>query len=175
MQNSVQNIDVSKIYNGELTEIPFEFEINPEGTEDMDLVFTAPAKVKGRVYEKAHGKNRAESYIELGFEIKSEFTTHCARCFEDVSSGYGCTKVYGVTKKLNTDSDEYIEAPGGVLDVYELAESVFYLELPTIVLCKEDCEGLCPVCGANQNIAKCTCKKNIGANTLKDLEKLLDK
>lgn len=175
MQNSICSIDVSKIYNGELTEIPFEFEIAPEGTEDLDITFVCPATVKGRVYEKARGKNRAESYIELEFTVTSRFETHCARCFEDISADYVCEKVYGVTKKLNTDSDEYIEAPGGVLDVYELAESVFYLELPSRMLCKEDCEGLCPVCGVNQNIAKCTCKKNIGANTLKDLEKLLDK
>lgn len=174
MQNRIQNIDVSKIYNGELTEIPFEFDIEPQGLEDMDLYFDAPARVTGRVYEKARGRNTAESYIELEFKITSAFRTHCARCFEEVAESYVCEKTYGVTKKLNTDSDEYVEAAGG-LDVYELAQSVFYLELPTIVLCKEDCKGLCVVCGANQNHTKCSCKKNIGANTLKDLEKLLDK
>lgn len=175
MQNNVQKIDVSKIYNGELSEIPFEFEIHPENLEDMDLFFAEPVGVCGRAYEKAKGKNRAESYVELEFRITGDFVTHCARCFDEVSEKLSCERVYGITKRLNTDSDEYIEVPDGFLDVFELAESVFYLELPSKVLCKDDCLGLCPVCGANQNITKCTCKKNIGANTLKDLEKLLDK
>lgn len=175
MQNGIQKIDVSKIYNGEFAEIPFSFEIVPEGLENMDILFSSPVTVSGRVYEKAKGKNRAESYVELEFEINGRFGTHCARCFEDVSSDFHCERVCGITKKLNTDSDEYIEVPDGFLDVYELAESVFYLELPSKVLCSDDCLGLCPVCGANQNTAKCSCKKNIGANTLKDLEKLLDK
>ena len=61
MQNTFKKIDVSKIYNGELSEIPFEFEIEPEDTEALDLIFAENVKVKGRVYEKAHGKNRAES------------------------------------------------------------------------------------------------------------------
>lgn len=174
-QNTFKKIDVSKIYNGELAEIPFEFEIEPEDTqESLDLEFLETAKVKGRVYEKAHGKNRAESYVELEFEISGKFRTHCARCACDLTEDFHCSRVYGVSKKLMNDSDEYIEVPDGLLDIYELASSVFYLELPTKVLCKEDCKGLCIVCGGNLNETKCNCKRNIGANTLEDLKKLLD-
>ncbi len=173
-QNTFNKIDVSKIYNGELAEIPFEFEIEPEDTESLDITFPENVKVKGRVYEKAHGKNRAESYVELEFEISGKFETHCARCACDLTEDFHCSRVYGVSKKLMNDSDEYIEVPDGLLDIYELASSVFYLELPAKVLCKEDCEGLCVVCGGNLNQTKCNCKRNIGANTLEDLKKLLD-
>ncbi len=174
-QNTIQNIDVSKIYNGEVSEIPFSFELIPEDTENLDLVFKEPVKVTGKVYEKAHGKNRAESYVELVFEINGKFDTHCARCACDITEDFHVDRVYGITKKLMTDSDEFIEVPKGVLDVYELAESVFYLELPSKVLCSEDCKGLCPVCGCDLNKKSCSCKKNIGANTLEELKKLLDK
>ena len=32
------------------------------------------------------------------------------------------------------------------------------LELPTKVLCKEDCKGLCPKCGKDLNLGSCDCK-----------------
>ncbi len=35
-----------------------------------------------------------------------------------------------------------------------IAESIL-TEIPSKVLCKEDCKGLCPVCGANWNYEKC--------------------
>lgn len=65
--NVMQLIDVSKIYNGETTQIDFEFEIQPEDTDILDLAFHKPVKVTGKVYEKARGKDRAESYVELVF------------------------------------------------------------------------------------------------------------
>lgn len=175
MQNNTKKIDVSKIYNGEVTEIPFEFDIVPENTELLDLEFKKPVKVSGRVYEKAHGKNKAESYVELVFDVEGEFNTHCARCAKELCESFKYSKVYGLSKKLASESDEFIEVPDGLLDIQELAESVFYLELPSRVLCKEDCKGLCVVCGIDLNENDCSCKRNIGANTLEDLKKLLDK
>jgi uncharacterized protein len=35
-----------------------------------------------------------------------------------------------------------------------IGESIL-TEIPSKVLCKEDCEGLCPICGANWNYEKC--------------------
>lgn len=172
---SAQKIDVSKIYNGETKEIPFSFNLSPADTESMDLFFPEPVNVSGRVYEKARGKNNAESYVELEFSIKGFFETHCARCSCDLKREFCFDRVYGISKKLINDSDEYIEVPDGLLDIEELAESVFYLELPTKVLCKDDCKGLCPVCGCDLNYKECGCKRNIGANTLEELKKLLDK
>ena len=170
----ISKIDVSKIYNGVLSEIPFEFEIVPDDTESLDLLFEKNVKVAGKVYEKAHGKDKAESYVELAFSIDGEYTTHCARCATELLEKFHTSRVYGISKKLTDDSDKYIEVPDGLLDIYELAESVFYLELPSKVLCKEDCKGLCPTCGCDRNVSECKCKKNIYANTLEDLKKLLD-
>ena len=59
--NQIPKIDVSRIYNGEVTEIPFDFTFIPEETEKNDLLFDAPVRVVGRVYEKAHGRGKTES------------------------------------------------------------------------------------------------------------------
>jgi uncharacterized protein len=43
------------------------------------------------------------------------------------------------------------------LDVARLVENEATLALPMKPLCRADCRGLCPACGANRNVAPCTC------------------
>ena len=44
------------------------------------------------------------------------------------------------------------------IDLNELLREQFYLALPMKPLCREDCQGLCPVCGINRNTATCGCE-----------------
>jgi uncharacterized protein len=46
----------------------------------------------------------------------------------------------------------YVEA--GVLDVRGWARDALALAIPTQILCRDDCAGLCPVCGADLNEAR---------------------
>ena len=43
-----------------------------------------------------------------------------------------------------------------------LAWEEFSLTLPVHPLCRDDCKGLCPVCGNNKNTDTCSCKKEQG-------------
>ena len=43
------------------------------------------------------------------------------------------------------------------IDVNELLREQFYLALPMKPLCRDDCAGLCPVCGVNRNVTACAC------------------
>jgi uncharacterized protein len=45
-----------------------------------------------------------------------------------------------------------------VLDLGEIIREQFFLALPMKPLCREDCEGLCPVCGGNRNRDSCACR-----------------
>ena len=56
-------------------------------------------------------------------------------------------------------SDEYQELPideAGKLSVKELACEELVMEIPTVLLCSADCQGLCHVCG-KPKAAGCTC------------------
>ena len=44
----------------------------------------------------------------------------------------------------------------GVIDLGELLHEQFYLTLPMKPLCREDCKGLCPVCGNDLNVEACS-------------------
>ena len=44
------------------------------------------------------------------------------------------------------------------IDLGEIVREQFYLALPMKPLCREDCQGLCPMCGINRNRETCTCE-----------------
>jgi uncharacterized protein len=44
------------------------------------------------------------------------------------------------------------------IDLAEVVREQLYLALPMKPLCREDCKGLCPVCGVNRNRETCTCQ-----------------
>ena len=65
------------------------------------------------------------------------------------------------------------EAVDDLLDVTELLRDVLIAGQPMKNLCKADCKGLCPKCGANLNEGDCGCEKFIvdpRLATLKDFK-----
>jgi uncharacterized protein len=46
-----------------------------------------------------------------------------------------------------------------VLDVAALVREQCYLAMPMKPLCRPDCQGMCPQCGANLNVTTCACDR----------------
>ncbi len=49
---------------------------------------------------------------------------------------------------------------GETIDLDELVKEELFLAVPDHILCSENCKGICPTCGADQNAADCSCDKN---------------
>ena len=49
-----------------------------------------------------------------------------------------------------------------ILDLREVTRQWVLVNLPARVLCRPDCAGLCPVCGADRNTEPCDCDKQSG-------------
>ncbi len=54
-------------------------------------------------------------------------------------------------------ADDTYPLAGDTLDLLPLARDAILLELPLAPLCRPDCAGLCPTCGADRNQARCEC------------------
>jgi uncharacterized protein len=48
---------------------------------------------------------------------------------------------------------------GEEIDVDEIIQEQLYLSIPIKSLCREECLGLCPMCGHNLNNGDCQCKR----------------
>ncbi|MBI5178330.1 MAG: DUF177 domain-containing protein [Nitrospinae bacterium] len=64
---------------------------------------------------------------------------------------------------------------GKHLDLYPVIRDQLYLALPIKPLCREDCKGLCPKCGADRNVTTCGCTVESHDSRLAVLQKLKGK
>lgn len=80
----------------------------------------------------------------------------CSRCLTPVSVDRNETlsEVYGTEAELPEDVLPY---NGEYIDLTETIRETLILSEPMRVLCRPDCKGLCPQCGANLNEGPCSC------------------
>ena len=57
---------------------------------------------------------------------------------------------------------EYENAFGKTIDLTEQIREDILLDFPQHFLCQDDCQGLCPKCGANLNDGPCGCPQDTG-------------
>jgi uncharacterized protein len=83
----------------------------------------------------------------------------CRRCLTDLS-GTAVAVVDELYQIEPLDPDAYL-IEDGQLDLAPLVREVVLLELDTERLCREDCAGLCPVCGVDRNTTDCSCDTSV--------------
>jgi len=124
---------------------------------------------------------RVVSPVELSFDIhkdkdrfrlvgdvRAQLELDCSRCLEPFLLPVEATfdLRYLPASAMSTEperevADEDLDLSyyrDDQIDLNELLREQFYLALPMKPLCREDCRGLCPQCGANLNTAPCTCE-----------------
>ena len=60
---------------------------------------------------------------------------------------------------VEDEDEETYPLRGELLDLQPLVRDALLLELPMAPLCRDDCRGLCPVCGADLNEGPCACDR----------------
>jgi len=103
----------------------------------------------------------------------------CARCLEDcrstVEAPLGLVVLVGDRASGEEEQDGLLRVSAGAssADLTDEIRGGLLLRLPLKPLCREDCKGLCPGCGANLNQGKCGCRGEEGDSrwgALKDLK-----
>ena len=105
--------------------------------------------------------NIGKSKIHIAGETKMNLLIPCDRCLNDVSVEFPI-KIDVVIDRTTEDDDEkewndILLTEGKMLEVDMLVYDEIAAHFPMKVLCKEDCKGICPVCGCNQNETTCDC------------------
>ena len=83
----------------------------------------------------------------------------CRRCLAD-AEGTLRADVREVFEE-DFDPDQTYPLRGDRLDLEPLARDTVLLELPLAPLCRADCAGICPTCGADRNVAPCDCESAV--------------
>lgn len=95
-----------------------------------------------------------------------KFVIPCDRCLDDVEVDMDIciSKTFDMQKEVFTEEDGESEEARFVteqqeLDVWSLINDEINLLWPAKVLCRDDCKGLCKVCGHNLNVSDCGCDR----------------
>lgn len=86
----------------------------------------------------------------------------CDRCLEPVKTDFHLEISKSVNMKLSEEDrikelDESNFIIGCSLDVDILVYNEILVSWPMKILCREDCKGICNICGANLNQGSCGC------------------
>ncbi|MDR1038251.1 MAG: DUF177 domain-containing protein [Deltaproteobacteria bacterium] len=114
--------------------------------------------MRGRLDLSLAGRRLA---IKGTFAVKTEMI--CSRCLSSFIGKVGdvideVVELSGTVRgQKMEDPDPFITVKDGVFDLAPLLAELFWLSWPVRALCRNDCKGLCPGCGANMNDGPCLC------------------
>lgn len=105
--------------------------------------------------------SRATQGLLFDAHLQGFTDLECARCLETFNATLVTNFTELFTFPSHADSNTELVLPeNGVVDLTQIVSEYFLLEIPINPICKEDCKGLCPVCGINLNKHSCKHETN---------------
>lgn len=116
------------------------------------------------------GEDRLAHGSEIALDLSCESTTDavvvsgvvtvrtrgaCRRCLRDVE-GELTIGVHETYQETRTDPDAF-PIENDQIDLRPMIRESVLLDVPGAPLCRPDCPGLCPVCGADLSTESCSC------------------
>ena len=136
---------------------PDEFSLEEEHARLREL-----PKVTGRI-------SRIDQGVLIDGQISAVAELDCDRCLKSVgvpvetkfNVSYVTPAVYESAHEAELqDQDLGLSIfDGETIDVDELVREQLLLALPARALCRDECKGLCPICGKDRNLDSCECQE----------------
>ncbi|MDO5300963.1 MAG: DUF177 domain-containing protein [Tissierellia bacterium] len=133
---------LSQEFEGQLT-----LEESPFKVKDLDI--SGPIDYQMTVY-------KVEGDLEVDLEVAYALDTNCSRCLSDVHRKIHSDGRVLITQGGEDDPEESLDdvfafRSDGAFPLEEVVFSQVITSVPQKILCKDDCLGLCPVCGVDLN------------------------
>ncbi len=147
----IVRLDVSQIAGHKGASMPVEFSCALENVGDYpDVVkFLEPVEWKGQV-------TNTEGIFVVEGTVKTKVEMSCSRCLTPVAVDvfFKIDEKFSNTGSLDEETETF---SGDSIDLAQVIKKGILFSLPMKVVCREDCAGLCPVCGKNLNEGDCGC------------------
>lgn len=145
-------LNLKQVFDVSGEKISFDYNIGGDRLSGFGgRYFPKGADVRGSIFNRAGIVTlRGTAHFVLG--------TACDRCLREFEREYDVGLEHILVRSLNgEDNDDYVVVEDDMFDPDELFSSDILLQIPTKLLCSEDCKGLCPICGTDLNVSECGC------------------
>jgi uncharacterized protein len=99
---------------------------------------------------------RTQQGLFVQGDFETTVTSECVRCLAEFVQPLQTTfsELYAFDQRSITESNLLVP-PDGYIDLGPLVREYLILEIPIRPICREDCKGLCPICGEDWNASTC--------------------
>jgi DUF177 domain-containing protein len=157
MRIELENLERRK---GDFAHVYQPKDLNPV---DERVSLIAPATVNGRVRLSGH-------QVFVNGHVETRAQVECDRCLKPVELPVNADFTLEYISGSDYESSQAVELTeeqlsvsvfdGDGIDVDEIVKEQILLAVPTRMLCREDCKGICPECGVDKNKGECNCVTN---------------
>ena len=104
------------------------------------------------------GISNVGDVLLLKAQISARVNRMCSRCLKEFTADSAAEVVekYYPSGSPGVENDAYVYE-ADIVDITEPLRESLLLAEPLKALCKEDCLGICPVCGEDRNVHPCSC------------------
>ena len=148
-------IEMGYLFNRKGSTLPVELVEKIDDVKDYpDVVeFVEPVRIEGTL------KNEDDVFV-LDAVAKTTALMECSSCLAPVRKelSFEIKERFAHTGR---DDEETETFTGDQIDLADYVKRGIIGELPMRVECREDCKGLCPICGKDLNDGDCGCDRTI--------------
>ncbi len=131
----------------------------PQFKLSLALLEKEPLKLSGKLppeFLELEPDGMIESISDIDYKLEAQMISGkvLVKGGFELSLGGSCGRCLPIDFELFYDE---ISENDEELDITDDLRAEILLELPTNILCSEDCKGLCPHCGVNLNESTCNC------------------
>lgn len=101
-----------------------------------------------------------EDGIVVRGPVRGRYVSICRRCLTEEAHDFDF-RAAEVYRRPGESWEERYDIAEGRIDLDPLVRDNVLLNLPVNPLCRDDCRGLCPRCGADLNAGPCDCPQEV--------------
>ncbi|MGE5528713.1 MAG: YceD family protein [Patescibacteria group bacterium] len=153
-------VDIGRIRDRAGASVSARGTVAPPSNPGFGFTALTPVEVEATVTNTGR-------FLHAEGRIRLRLLADCVRCLSSFSLEldipFNADYRHGANAAPQDGEDEFPAVTGDLLSLDEPVNEAVVLALPMKPLCREDCRGLCPRCGADLNHGVCTCGGGGGA------------
>jgi DUF177 domain-containing protein len=137
--------------------VQVDAELSPEDSvwQQGDPMPASPLRVSGRLSSAGAGRFYWHGRLE------GDVILPCRRCLSDATA-HVSDESHVIFAEAGSDESEdpdvyVLDERSSQIDLRPVIREQWMLNVPAYAVCREDCKGICPVCGKDLNEGPCNC------------------